>query len=120
MIYVYNQRVKDVWYGAAVQDREVLATNFSFEEDLIITDDGWTFTMEKVKDYTLDGIVLALKKYTRDEWPYDPCNVFCPIDLLIGIDDVKENPENYDYSITSFNILVILIFKSNYNKKEKN
>jgi len=32
MIYVYHKKVKDVWYGAAVQDDQVLATNFSFKE----------------------------------------------------------------------------------------
>ncbi len=34
MIYVYQQKMKDVWFGAAVQDGKVVATNFSFEEDL--------------------------------------------------------------------------------------
>jgi methylated-DNA-[protein]-cysteine S-methyltransferase len=32
MIYVYHQKMKGVWYGAAVKDDQVLATNFSFEE----------------------------------------------------------------------------------------
>jgi methylated-DNA-[protein]-cysteine S-methyltransferase len=32
MIYVYNKKMKRVWCGAAVQDNQVLATNFSFEE----------------------------------------------------------------------------------------
>jgi hypothetical protein len=76
--------------------------DFWFEEDKIITDDGWTVTMDRVRDYTLDGIVLALNTYDRHDSPYDPCNIFCPIDLFIGVDDVKANPENYDYSITSF------------------
>ncbi|KYK29260.1 hypothetical protein AYK20_06115 [Thermoplasmatales archaeon SG8-52-1] len=76
--------------------------DFWFEEDKIITNDGWTFTMNKVQDYTLNGVVLALKKYNSYDYPYDPCNIFCPIDLLIGVDDVKDNIENYDYSITSF------------------
>jgi len=76
--------------------------DFWFEEEKIITDDGWTFTMEWVQDYTLDGIVLGLKTYNRYDSPYDPCNIFCPIDLLIGVDDVKENIQNYDYSISSF------------------
>ncbi|KYK22236.1 hypothetical protein AYK24_02480 [Thermoplasmatales archaeon SG8-52-4] len=76
--------------------------DFWFEEDKIITNDGWTFTMDKVQDYTLNGVVLALKKYNMYDYPYDPCNIFCPIDLLIGIGDVKDNTENYDYTITSF------------------
>ena len=77
--------------------------DFWFEEDKIITNDGWTFKMVSVGDYTLDGVVLAFKEYNRHDSPYDPCNIFCPIDLFIGIDDVKNNPDMYDYSITSFN-----------------
>jgi hypothetical protein len=76
--------------------------DFWFEEEKIITDDGWTFTMDRVQDYTLDGIVLAMNTYNRHDSPYDPCNIFCPIDLFIGVGDVKANPENYDYSIRSF------------------
>ncbi len=33
MIYVYHKKVKGVWFGAAVRDDQVLATNFSFEEE---------------------------------------------------------------------------------------
>jgi hypothetical protein len=76
--------------------------DFWFEEDKIITSDGWTITMDRVQDYTLDGRVLALKTYNKHDSPYDPCNYFCPIDLFIGVDDVKANPDNYDYSIRSF------------------
>ena len=76
--------------------------DFWFEEEKIITDDSWTFTMEWVQDYTLDGVVLALKTYDRYDSPYSPCNIFSPIDLVIGIDDVKQNLDDYEYSITSF------------------
>ena len=77
--------------------------DFWFEEDKIITNDGWTFTMDKVLDYTLDGIILGMNNYCKYDSPYDPCNIFSPIDLCIGVDDIKENPKKYDYSITSFN-----------------
>ncbi len=32
MIYIHHQKMEGVWYGAAVQDDQVLATTFSFEE----------------------------------------------------------------------------------------
>jgi len=76
--------------------------DFWFEEDKIITDEGWIFTLDKVKDYTINGIVLALNTYSRYDTPYDPCNIFSPIDLCIGVDDIKDNTNKYDYSITSF------------------
>ncbi len=34
MIYVYQQKMKNVWFGAATQNGKVVATNFSFKEDL--------------------------------------------------------------------------------------
>jgi len=77
--------------------------DFYFEGNYLNTSEGWSFTMTKVKDYTLEGIVIALKTYDKSDFPYDPVNIFSPIDLAIGIEDIMENPEKYDYSITSFN-----------------
>ena len=34
MIYSCHQKMKDTWFGAAVQEGKVVATNFSFKEDL--------------------------------------------------------------------------------------
>ena len=76
--------------------------DFWFEEDKLMTSDGWTFTMTKVKDYTLDGRVLAYKIYHKNDVPYRPINTFSPMDLYIGVNDVKINPENYPITITSF------------------
>ena len=86
------------FYGINCQFNE----DFWFEGNYLNTSDGWSFTMTKVKDYTLDGVVLAMKTYSKSDWPYDPVNSFSPIDLVIGVDDVKENLEQYDYTITSF------------------
>ena len=33
MIHVYHEKIEGVWFGAAVQNDKVLATNFSFEEE---------------------------------------------------------------------------------------
>jgi hypothetical protein len=73
--------------------------DFWFEGSYLNTSDGWSFTMNKVKDYTLNGIVLGLKTYTKNDYPYRPINIFSPIDLVIGIDDVAEHPEKYPFSI---------------------
>jgi hypothetical protein len=94
--------------------------DFWFEEDQIITSDGWTFTMDRVQDYTLEGRVLALKTYNKYDSPYDPCNYFCPIDLFIGIEDVKTNPEKYDYSIRSFNNRVVYWYMTYDNVADYN
>lgn len=48
-----------------------------------------------------------MKQYSRHDTPYDPCDIFSPADLLIGVDNVKENPGKYDYSITSFDNRVV-------------
>jgi hypothetical protein len=76
--------------------------DFWFEGNNLLTSDGWNFTLTKVSDYTLNGIVLALKTYNKNDYPYDPYNIFSPIDLLIGTNDVNDNPDKYRYSITSF------------------
>jgi hypothetical protein len=74
--------------------------DFWFEGKFLNTSDGWSFTMTKLKDYNLDGIILGLKTYKKSDSPYRPINIFSPIDLVIGVDDIKENPDNYPYSIS--------------------
>ncbi len=72
-----------------------------FVEDKLITSYGWTFTMTKLMDYNLDGRVLAYKIYHKNDAPYRPINTFSPINLYIGINNVKNNPENYPITIKS-------------------
>jgi hypothetical protein len=76
--------------------------DFWFNDTNLYTDDGWVFEITKVKDYTLDGIVLATKTYSRYDTPLRPINIFSPIDLFIGIDNIVENPIQYTFSISSF------------------
>lgn len=76
--------------------------DFWFDGNYLNSSEGWSFELTKVKDYTLEGRILALKTYDKNDIPYNPCNIFSPIDLVIGIDDVQINPDKYDYSITSF------------------
>jgi len=92
------------WYSVSGFDGINCKINedFWFEGNILNTSDGWTFTITKVSDYTLDGIVLALKTYNKNNWPYSPANIFSPIDLVIGTEDIKDNVDNYQYSITSF------------------
>jgi hypothetical protein len=81
--------------------------DFWFDGNFLNTSEGWSFTLTKVKNYTLEGRILATKIYDKNNFPYDPCNIFSPIDLFIGIGDVQTNPGSYDYSITSFNHRVV-------------
>ena len=76
--------------------------DFWFEGNYLNTSEGWSFELTKVKDYRLEGRILATNTYTQYDTPYDPCNIFSPIDLVIGIGDIQTNPDKYDYSITSF------------------
>ena len=77
--------------------------DFWFEGDTLYTSEGWTFTMAKLQDYTLEGLILGFKIYDKSHVPYDPCNIFSPIDLAIGTGEILTNPDKFDYSITSFN-----------------
>jgi hypothetical protein len=76
--------------------------DFWFEGNMLYTSDGWSFTMTKVQDYSIDCIVLAFKTYSKNEVPYRPINMFSPIDLYVGIDDLKENVDDYPYEVTSY------------------
>ncbi len=76
--------------------------DYWFNGTNLYTDDGWVFEITKVKDYTLDGVVLGLKTYSRTDYPFRPINIFSPIDLLIGIDEVAKSPIQYPIQITSF------------------
>jgi hypothetical protein len=76
--------------------------DFWFNGTNLITDDGWIFEITKVKDYTLDGVVLGLKTYTRMDYPFRPINIFSPMDLLIGVGNIIDTPENYNIQITSY------------------
>jgi hypothetical protein len=76
--------------------------DFWFEGNYLNTSQGWSFVLTKRMEYTLEGRILAMKTYDKNDFPYDPCNIFSPIDLVIGIGDIQTNPEKYQYSITSF------------------
>ncbi len=81
--------------------------DFWFEGQYLNTSSGWSFELTKVKEYTLQGRILALKTYHKNDIPYDPCNSFSPIDFFIGVDDVLTNTSNYVYSITSFDHRIV-------------
>lgn len=81
--------------------------DFWFDGNYLNTSQGWSFRLTKVKDYRLEGIILATKTYDKNDIPFDPCNIFSPIDLLIGTGDIQTNPNIYDYSIQSFQNRVV-------------
>jgi hypothetical protein len=88
-----------------VEDTGEFGTDYWFvmEEDgteTLKTADGWTFDLNIVQDYTLEGIVLGVKYYHINDSPYSPINTFSPMDILVGVDDVADNVGKYDYSIT--------------------
>ena len=80
--------------------------DFWFEEDELITSDGWTFTITIVKEYILGWWVIALKIYHKNDVPYRPINTFSLVDLYIGFDNVKNYPDSYP--------IIIIYFKDRY------
>jgi hypothetical protein len=97
--YAYIQESKgrigkfgeDYWFEVRENGEEVLKTN-----------DGWTFELNILQNYTLEGIILGTNHYFVNDKPYNPCNIFSPVDICVGIDDVADNVENYDFTIISF------------------
>ncbi len=95
------------WYlFHSISDETLVSCTFGqdfwFEENQLITRYGWNFTVTPVEDSTVEGIVLAVKQYGVNEYPYKVVNLFSPVDVFIGIDDVQENPTNYPYLVNDF------------------
>lgn len=76
-----------------------IGEDFWFEEEILYTSDGWVFTLTKVQNYTLEGIILGMKTYDQNDFPYKPINVFSPLDLVIATGSVQDHPEDYPHSI---------------------
>jgi len=76
--------------------------DYWFEENMLYTSDGWSFTITKVQDFEITGIILGLNTYSKTDVPYRPINMFSPIDLFVGIDEVMEDIDAYPYVITSY------------------
>ncbi len=67
MIYGYSKKIDGVWYGAAVQDDQVIATTFSFEEPdlrrlLRKPPDSITFQVAKEPNQLLTDVLGALEE----------------------------------------------------------
>lgn len=82
--------------------------DYWFEDDKLYTYDGWSFTINKIQDYTLEGIVLDFRVYEKNEFIYSPVNIFSPIDIFVGTEDIVDNPSNYPFTTTSYADRVIL------------
>ena len=94
--------------------------DFWFEGNDLCTSEGWTFEMTKIRDYSLEGLVIGLQTYHKSDSPYDPVNIFSPIDIAIGTEDILNNPGNYDYSITSFKNRCFTWYLDNADASEYN
>ena len=88
-------------------DIGVIGVDYYFQEnadgeEILKTSDGWTFELNIRQEYTLEGIVLGFKYYYKNSVPDCPINTFSPIDIWVGVGDVCDNVDNYDYDITYF------------------
>ena len=105
-----NNQIKPSSYSV---DSDIIGEfnkDYWFEGSKIKTDYYWTFTIETVKeDYTLDGIILDIKTYDIDDYEKDKTYIISPVDLFIGVEDVKDNPENYPFTTSSFTNREIII-----------
>jgi hypothetical protein len=89
------------------EDIGVPGVDYWYEEneggiEVLKTQDGWTFDLNIRQEYPLEGIVLGYKYYYKNSVPDSPINTFSPIDIWVGVEDVCDNVNNYDYDITYF------------------
>jgi methylated-DNA-[protein]-cysteine S-methyltransferase len=72
MIYIYHKQMKDVWYSAAVQNDQLLATNFSLKEQdlgrlLGRLPSNVTFQVAEEPNQLLTEVLEALKRIFNGE-----------------------------------------------------
>jgi len=75
--------------------------DYGFHGSWLNTTDGWAFTITPLQDFKMTARVLFIEYYSKSSLPYRPINSFSPVDVVLGIDDIVENPEEYPYRITS-------------------
>lgn len=61
----------------------------------IETFNGWNFSVISVKNYELNGVVLSRHNYTKNNASLHPIDIFSPVDVFIGVDDVASDYNNY-------------------------
>jgi hypothetical protein len=77
-------------------------SDYWFEGNTIITDSGWTFYLTKVENCSYKGKILDYYVYNKDCPIYQPSELFSPVDILFGFDDIISYPEKYPYKIESY------------------
>ena len=76
--------------------------DYWFEGDTLKTKDGWTFKITEVAACDIECVALAVNVYHIHDFPSRPINTFSPLDIWIGVDDVRENTSDYDYEVRSY------------------
>jgi hypothetical protein len=94
-------------YVFILDDTGKFGTDYWFEtlpdgEEVLKTSDGWTFKLNVRQEYVLEGVILGTKYYYKHDTPYSPTNTFSPIDIFVGVGDIAENLNNYNYEILSW------------------
>jgi hypothetical protein len=84
------------------EDIGLINSDYWFENDTIITISGWTFNLTKVKNCSFKGIILDYYVYNKDSPIYQPSELFSPVDVFLGFNDLMDHPENYPYKVESY------------------
>jgi hypothetical protein len=84
--------------------REIAEINqdYWFQGDTIRTKKGWTFSLNKVKNFSYHAKVLGYKYYNKDDLIYQPSEIISPMDIFLGFDDIITNPQNYPHHVVSY------------------
>lgn len=106
-LYFREDRDDEDRHDIEKDDSGVFGLDYWFEEDengteYLKTSDGWTFDLNVRKEYSLTGMILGYKYYHKTDVPYKAVNIFSPVDIWVGVDDVSENMSNYRYTINSW------------------
>ena len=92
----------ELTYSQELNDISEINEDYWFEGDTIKTNDGWTFSINKVQDFNYNAKVLGYQYYNKGASVYQPSEIISPIDLFLGFDDIINSPQSYNYRIVSY------------------
>jgi hypothetical protein len=95
---VYNSWENSYYF----KDIGEIGSDYWFEGNTIITNSGWTFNLTKVENCSYKGKILDYYVYNKDCPIYQPSELFSPVDIFLGFDDIIVHPEKYPYKVESY------------------
>ena len=77
-------------------------SDYWIEGDTIITNSGWNFNLTRVENFSYTAKILDYYVYNKDCLIYQSLELFSPVDILFGFDDIINHTGVYPYKVESY------------------